>query len=183
MSLTDRFVKILIVVSLMFSFTGLLLILRDDPSPVPYSRHLPILPKAPQQSGIMSPTVLVERINKERGERRLIAVRENRNLTYLAFLRAGDIFINQELAHEATRSGLTFAGAILRLGHTYKHLKENLAMGIFSEQEIVRRWMESESHRDVLLTEGEVDVGVYTMAGEFYGNKTVVAVLVLGQYK
>ena len=48
------------------------------------------------------------------------------------------------------------------MGYFYKEIKENLALGFSTEEEIINAWKKSKKHAENLFTAGDYSVGIYT---------------------
>ncbi len=134
----------------------------------------------PTESTEISSIKLLELINKERALKDLPPFEENNTLSYIAYLRATDILENQEFSHEATRSGLKYNTIAKKVGYPYKEIKENLALGFNSEEEIIDAWKKSKKHAENLFAAGNYNVGMYSKKGIFNGKDKIVTVLILG---
>jgi len=146
-----------------------------------YYRFNPPVYNTPLGTTIINSTNLLLLINQERHDKGLKPFRESKILTYIAYLRAKNIFDTQEFTHEATRSGLTNGKIAVRLGYFYKDLRENLAIGYKTERQTVEAWKKSEKHAKNIFTNEELDAGIYNQEGIFYGDKRIITVLILGK--
>jgi uncharacterized protein YkwD len=120
---------------------------------------------------------IVHRINVERANHGLSAVKPNKRLARAADYHSWEMLDANYFAHES-RNGGSFDARINRF--THKHaLGETLAMiggrcGRGSARRIVGMWMNSPGHRDILLSSTYSLVGVAARAGSLGGTKACV---------
>jgi len=145
-----------------------------------YYFNPPVYNSPPDTTKINSEKLLTL-INQERQSKGLKPFQKSQTLTYIAYLRAKNIIDTQEFTHEATRSGLSYDKLAIKIGYFYKSLRENLAIGYETEERIIEDWKRSEKHAKNIFTNEELDAGIYSQEGVFYGDKRVVTVLILGR--
>jgi uncharacterized protein YkwD len=120
---------------------------------------------------------IVHRINVERANHGLSAVKPNKRLARAADYHSWEMLDANYFAHES-RNGGSFDARINRF--THKHaLGETLAMasgrcGRGTARRIVGMWMNSPGHRDILLSSTYSLVGVAARAGSLGGTKACV---------
>lgn len=135
---------------------------------------------APISDAPLSPQRIIDLVNQKRVEEKLPPLTRDKNLDFVAYIRAVNIMKNGDFSHEATKSqGLTFTNVADRLLTPYKGIAENLALGYFDGEEktLVNAWLNSQGHREVLL--GNYNkVGVFTLNGDFNGVPSIVIVWV-----
>lgn len=145
----------------------------------PYKLITPVF-SLPTESVRIKPDKLFELINKERASKGLSPFQKDEALTYVAYLRAKDMLDTQEFSHLATQSGLKYSFIAERIGYIYKEIKENLALGFSTEEQIIDAWKKSQEHADNIYANGNYDAGIYAKEGKFYGENRIITVLVVG---
>ncbi|HNQ24862.1 MAG TPA: CAP domain-containing protein [Phycisphaerae bacterium] len=73
------------------------------------------------------------------------------------------------LAHIDPESGYGCGERAVRSGYAYFRVGENLAAGHRTPAEVVKAWMDSPEHRDILLDPAWKEVGIAVRAGGEYG--------------
>ena len=57
---------------------------------------------------------------------------------------------------------------------------ENLSHDFYSEEGVIKNWLESPGHRENILDPGFKEIGVTSIAGRLFGSDTVVVVQMFG---
>lgn len=122
---------------------------------------------------------LIELTNKERGENGLPVLVENEALNNAAKLKAEHMFSENYWAHFAP-SGKTPWDFILGSGYRFTFAGENLAKNFYSSDEVVKAWMNSQTHKDNLLNPKYKDIGIAVVEGVLNGQKTTLVVQEFG---
>jgi len=169
---------LLAVISLASSCFAFYLLFKSEQ---PIVTSLPIFEEAPVSSSPVNITKLLKLINKERKQKRLPQFTENKSLTYIAYIRCNDMFDNQEYTHEATRSSLSYARIMNKIGSPYSQTAENLIIGYDNEEKIVEAWKNSKRHNDILFSKNIWDIGIYSMRGVFLGKEKVITTMLIGK--
>ncbi|MGI6657826.1 MAG: CAP domain-containing protein [Dethiobacteraceae bacterium] len=104
--------------------------------------------------------------NKEREKRGLQPLKAHTKLSEVATVKAKDMHNNNYFAHHSPTYGSPFA-MMKQFGVTYRIAAENIAAGQMTPQAVVNGWMNSEGHRENILTPELTHIGV----GIFYGPK------------
>lgn len=105
---------------------------------------------------------VVELINQERSARSLPALTANSSLRLAARRHSEDMACNDFFSH-AGSDGSTLASRLLSAGYSYSWAAENIAASSncsFSAQSVVNMWMNSSGHRNNMLSENAVHIGV-----------------------
>jgi uncharacterized protein YkwD len=136
-------------------------------------------------SGVLSyatnttPTGLLQATNTERSTRQLGTLAINEKLNQAAQAKANDMAARDYWSH-TTPDGQEPWAFINTTGYTYLAAGENLAYGFVNSEETIRGWMNSDSHRDNMLSKryGEVGFGIANAPSyQGKGNQTVVVAL------
>lgn len=102
---------------------------------------------------------MVQEINRVRVDAKLSSVRENQALTLSATAKACDMRDRGYWAHTAP-DGKTGWNFIINSGYSYRYAGENLAKNYKTDREVVDAWMNSSTHKDILLKGVYRDVGI-----------------------
>lgn len=132
---------------------------------------------------LIIPNEVFELTNKERINNNLKPLKRDVELDEAALKRAKVIIENNEFAHEATKSGITYTKAIKKAQYWNINYGENLAQGQFTSQEVVDGWMNSEGHRANILNPKYQEIGIATYSGMLSGFNAVVTVQLFGGYE
>ena len=103
----------------------------------------------------------------------------NSKLEVVAQLKLADMFQNNYFAHTSpvgTEPWHWFDKA----NYDYKVAGENLAMNFISSDEVLKAWLNSESHRKNLLLNDFQEIGIAVGSGMINGQQTVAVVQVFG---
>ena len=107
---------------------------------------------------------VVEAHNQVRGDAGLRSLEGNKRLTIAAQKHAEDMAEHETMSHTGS-DGTTPFRRIEKAGYTYARAGENVARGQTSVGEVMRVWMDSETHRrNVLGKFSEIGVGHATGA-------------------
>src|SRR3989344_9243521 len=96
-----------------------------------------------------------------------------------AQLKLADMFQNNYFAHTSP-SGVDPWSWFNRANYDYRLAGENLAMSFMSSDEVVRAWLNSESHKKNLLLSEFKETGIAVGSGMINGQQTVAVVQVFG---
>ena len=105
---------------------------------------------------------VVNLINQERTNRDLSALTQNSSLSLAARRHSEDMACNDFFSHTGS-DGSTLSSRILAAGYSYSWAAENIAASSncsFSAQSVVNMWMNSTGHRNNMLSENAVHIGV-----------------------
>lgn len=136
----------------------------------------------PQVLGIsysISENELLADTNQARTSKGLSPLILNSQLSDAASKKAEYMFEKNFWAHFAP-DGTTPWSFIKTSGYQYIFAGENLAKGFTTSQEVVDAWMDSESHRDNLLSSKYKDIGFAIQEGNLTGEDTVLVVQMFG---
>lgn len=138
-----------------------------------------------QSSGVLSyatntsPAGLLQSTNNERIAKQLGTLALNDKLNQAAQAKANDMVARNYWSH-TTPDGQQPWAFINTTGYTYTAAGENLAYGFVNSDETVQGWMNSQSHRDNLLSKNYSQVGFGIASSPSFqgkGNQTVVVAL------
>jgi uncharacterized protein YkwD len=101
---------------------------------------------------------MLTRVNKERANRGLAPLRRHPTLDKVAQAHADDMFARRYYAHD-TPEGKTVMDRIQAKGYRARFSGENIARGQYSIDEVMDAWLQSEKHREHLLSPTYPDVG------------------------
>lgn len=129
-------------------------------------------------STVTSATI-VELTNQRReaaGLRRLVV---NEQLNQVAQKKLNDMLQRQFFSH-TNPDGEKVWGLLTSEGYDYTFAGENLAMNFYSAEEVVSAWMDSEKHRQNLLSQQFQDIGVAVGIGTLNDNSVSLVVQIFG---
>jgi hypothetical protein len=123
----------------------------------------------------------MDQTNSVRSENGHAPLKHNRLLDKIAEARVRDMFEKQYFNH-ISPTGEGPSDVAQRIGYSYRRLAENIAGGSFaSSRKIVDSWMQSQGHRDNILS-GETDeIGVAFDKGVLNGSEVIIAVQIFGK--
>ncbi len=130
----------------------------------------------PEDAGRMADQVL-QLLNLERAERDLQPVVVNRLLTKIAETYSCRLVEGKFFGHRDPINGYGPADRAITGKYTFYAVGENLAAGPDSASGVMKVWMESPSHRRIILDPIWQDVGIAVRAG---GEHSIYWVLELG---
>jgi uncharacterized protein YkwD len=150
---------------------------RRSVTPAPLKQRQPL-----SEDPRLSVKGIIEFTNKVRAENGgLPPLSENSLLDAIASERAEDMLRKQYFAH-VSPSGEGAADIAQKTGYHYKHLGENIAMGLFqTDEKVVMGWMQSPSHRKNILSDGCSEIGAAAKRGTMKGEEVWVAVQIFGE--
>jgi len=111
---------------------------------------------------------VAELVNRERTSRGLPALTLDETLCRGARMKSEDMQKNNYFSHTSPTYGSAF-DMMRSLGITYNSAGENIAMGQTSPEAVVAAWMNSQSHRDNILSTKYTLLGVgYVANGNYW---------------
>jgi len=113
------------------------------------------------KSGIEIERVVFNEINELRGKNGLEPVKINRTLEKSAMLKARDMDEKGYWSHTAP-DGTTPWTLIKQAGYVYDYAGENLAKNYWDAPNLVKAWLDSPKHKEVMLTPQYRDIGIAT---------------------
>src|SRR3990167_6602799 len=128
----------------------------------------------------ISESELLELVNKERGQNGRAPLTLNPQLSDAARRKAADMLEKNYWAHFAPDGSTSPWGFIRASGYNYVYAGENLAKGFSDSSSVVAAWMNSQSHRDNMLSQKYQDVGFAVVPGTLNGEETVLIVEMFG---
>ncbi len=117
--------------------------------------------------------------NKARIENGVDQLKVSSRLEAVAQLKLADMFQNSYFAHTSP-AGVTPWDWFDKANYNYQLAGENLAMNFLSSQEVLKAWLNSESHRKNLLLKDFKEIGIAVGSGIINGQKTIVVVQEFG---
>jgi len=123
---------------------------------------------------------LVTRANNERTKTGLPELRVNDKLSHAAYNKALDMLKNNYFAHTSP-SGLTPWYWIDQEKYQYIFAGENLAINFATPEDTHDAWMNSESHRENIMSDHYDEVGIAMAEGQMGGKETIVVVQMFGK--
>ncbi len=124
-------------------------------------------------------TAVLAAVNRERAHAGLPALSLDPRLDDAAQTHAGDMLARHFYDH-VTPEGHNLAYRFVARGYGFSWAAENIAKGVFTPIEVVRRWMLSSGHRRNILDPHPVSAGIGVARGEENGRVTALWVLDLG---
>lgn len=120
-------------------------------------------------------TSLVELANQTRASFGLQPLNINPLLEEAAYLKLKDMFEKDYFSH-ISPDGITPWYWFQNAGYNYKFAGENLAIGFLDSEEVHRAWLNSSSHRDIILNPNYSEIGIAVLTSEFQGRKVPIVV-------
>ncbi len=130
-------------------------------------------------SANISPEELLIYTNEKRQEKGLAPLILNPELSIAASRKASDMFTKDYWAHNSP-DGSTPWIFIKGAGYEYAYAGENLARGFSTSSDVITAWMNSQGHRDNMLSPNYKDIGFAIVPGKLTGDETVLVVEMLG---
>ncbi|MBI2040468.1 hypothetical protein HYT18_05365, partial [Candidatus Microgenomates bacterium] len=122
---------------------------------------------------------VIELTNKEREKLGLRPLSENSELDQAAKAKAGNMFSENYWAHFAP-SGKTPWDFITSSGYRFSFAGENLAKNFTNNEDVVKAWMNSPTHKENLLNSKYKDIGIAVEDGVLNGQRTTLVVQMFG---
>jgi len=122
---------------------------------------------------------LVNYVNEGRKAAGLAPLAESSKLDEAAYLKAEDMLSNGYFYH-VSPSGVTPWHWFNEAGYEYKYAGENLAIGFFESEEVYQAWMDSNTHKDNIMSPYYKEVGTAVVKGIFNGNTATIVVQLFG---
>lgn len=110
---------------------------------------------------------VVTLVNQERAKAGLSPLTSDSSLAAMALDKAKDMYNNHYFDHTSPTYGSPF-DMMTKYGIQYTYAGENIAMGQQTPQEVMTAWMNSEGHRQNILSPNYTKIGV-----AFYNNEWV----------
>lgn len=124
---------------------------------------------------------IVAETNLQRKNNGLPALTANAELNAAAAAKVKDMFANQYFEH-LSPSGAGPGQFAKDAGYVYIMVGENLAMGNYEDDKaVIQAWMASPGHRENILSEDFLEIGVAVAQGTLNGEKTWLAVQEFGK--
>lgn len=118
--------------------------------------------------------------NRYRTEQGLTPLTMNSQLAQAAQAKATDMYQKNYWAHFAPDGSTSPWGFIRGSGYSYLYAGENLAKGYTNSEDVVKAWMNSQSHRENMLSKNYKDIGFAIVPGMLEGEDTVLVVEMFG---
>lgn len=113
--------------------------------------------------------------NTQRSSNGVGALSLNGALNNAAYAKAQDMFNDNYWAHTAP-DGATPWSFISAAGYDWQNAGENLAKNFDTSNGVINGWMNSSTHRSVMLNSGYTDVGFAVMDGTLLGEQVTLVV-------
>ena len=123
---------------------------------------------------------LVENTNEHRHRHDLVALTLDPKLTSAAQAKAEDMARRNYWSH-STPDSQPFSSFIINSGYQYQAIGENLAYGFNNAGQVINGWMNSEEHRENILSKNYQNVGFGVASSPDYLGKGP-AVIVVAEY-
>jgi hypothetical protein len=127
----------------------------------------------------ITPTTVIELSNRVRESLELPPLVADERLSQAAQSKAEDMAKRGYFAH-ASSDGSTALDRIRQSGYPARYAAENLAVHFTTALDVQRGWMNSPSHRAILLDERYEDSGVGVAYGFYEGRETTFVVHLFG---
>lgn len=113
---------------------------------------------------------IISLTNEFRKEKGLVALIKNEKLMESAKMKAEDMRDQKYFAHTSP-NGVELWNLIQKVNYEYSVIAENIAEGYFSAETVVEAWMNSEGHRENILSVDLEEIGVAILEIENKDNK------------
>lgn len=123
---------------------------------------------------------LINLVNQQRQSGGLSPLTENSALDDAARRKAADMLSKNYWAHFAPDGSTSPWTFIKDSGYAYIYAGENLAKGFTDPGSIVNAWMNSQTHRDNIMSDKYREVGFAIVPGTLQGEETVLVVQMFG---
>lgn len=139
------------------------------PEQKPEEEPAPPQEEAPESSAVHPyEKEVVELVNAERAKYGLDALKLSENLCIKARVKSQDMADNNYFSHNSPTYGSPF-DMMKALGVSYRSAGENIAMGYATPEAVVTAWMNSQGHRENILSEKYTQIGVgYVADGNYW---------------
>lgn len=117
--------------------------------------------------------------NQDRKDNGLQELNVNHALEMAAEEHGEDMFIEQYWGHSSP-SGKTSWYYIGNVGYNYQFAGENLAKNFYNAESINSSWMNSQDHRDNILSSSFKDMGIAVVTGVLDGSQQTIIVEMFG---
>ena len=128
----------------------------------------------------ISESELLVLVNQKRQENGLTPLELNSALSDAARRKASDMLEKNYWAHFPPDGSTSPWRFIRAAGYNYLYAGENLAKGFTESSSTVNAWMDSQTHRDNILSGKYKDVGFAIVPGTLQGEETVLIVEMFG---
>lgn len=118
--------------------------------------------------------------NDQRAKIGIDKLSENQTLNEAATLKLADMFENNYWEHVAP-SGVQAWDFIKKTGYTYQYAGENLAKGYHDSASTVGAWMDSQTHKENILSSKYTEIGVAVGSGKLDGKPVTLVVQLFGK--
>ncbi|NQU82700.1 MAG: hypothetical protein HQ539_02005 [Parcubacteria group bacterium] len=127
----------------------------------------------------VSRNILIQMLNKDRGELGIGELVENPALNKAAGLKAQHMLEQGYFDHNSPE-GITPWFWFKVAGYDYYYAGENLGIGFLDSEEIHQAWQDSPLHQANLLNPDYREIGIAIVRGDFKGTKNTVVVQLFG---
>lgn len=124
-------------------------------------------------------TNIIDLVNTERASLGLETLHTNERLNRVAIAKLQDMFNRQYFSH-TNPDGEKIWPLLAKFNYDYSYAGENLAMNFFSAEDVVDAWMNSEKHKENIVSPNYNDVGVAVGTGQLHGKSVSLVVQVFG---
>lgn len=129
--------------------------------------------------GAVLPATVLSLTNTERAEYEAKPLKRNQLLDEAARLKAEHMAAEGYFSHYSP-GGISPWFWFEKVGYTYAHAGENLAVHFSDSGEVVKAWMDSPSHKANIISDQYTEIGIGTAKGRFEGFDTVFVVQMFG---
>lgn len=128
----------------------------------------------------MSVNALIDQTNKVRVNNGLSALRVSEKLNAAAYAKAMDMLEKDYWSHTSPK-GKTPWDFISEAGYAYEAAGENLAKGFKNDGDVINGWLNSQYHRDNIMSDDYTEIGIAVVSGDFNGKNTTIVVQMFGR--
>lgn len=145
-----------------------------DAPVVPEAPETPVVPETPEEDNTVTDSVhayekaVVDLVNEQRAQRGLAPLTLSAELCAGARVKSQDMADNNYFSHTSPTYGSPF-DMMKQFGITYNTAGENIAQGYATPEAVVTAWMNSQGHRENILSAKYTTLGVgYVADGNYW---------------
>ena len=128
-------------------------------------------------------TQVFEQINQQRVENSLPALKLNDKLSEAARRKASDMFASNYWAHTNPTNGREPWYFFDAVNYDYRYAGENLARDFGTTPPMIKAWMNSQTHKDNIVSTRYQETGIAVVNGVLNGVETTLVVQLFGTNK
>ena len=127
----------------------------------------------------LSQEFITSQVNSERERISVLPLSTNSLLAEAARMKAEDMIAHDYFSHRDLSGNLPWMW-FNRVGYRYAAAGENLAIDFSDSNALVRAWLNSPTHAEIIRNGTFRDIGIGIASGDFQGRSTSIAVMFVG---